>query len=230
MALGLRGASRGPLAIRTAERYLPAPPASGWMHQHVRVAPLDVLNVVDYGDAAVDPFSVDNSMEPIGTMVREVAEVGAVLGVLGGDHSIMLPNVSALADIYGSGKVGVIHFDAHVDCSNDMMGHLIAHRSPVRRLIEDKRIAGTNFIQVGLPGFYPDDALFAWMREHGLRSHFMAEIEHDGFVSVMEKAIAEALDGSEYLYISVDIDVLDEVVPGLVEVEVAVPRSRPAVW
>ena len=47
------------------------------------------------------------------------------------------------------------------------------------------------------------------MRAHGLRAHFMAEIDRRGFDAVLQQAIAEALDGAEYLFLSLDIDVLD---------------------
>ncbi len=208
MSLGQRGASLGPSAIRTAERALPAP-ATIFNHQHVRVQPFQELTVVDYGDAAVDPFSIDRSMDPIRTLVREVAETGALPIVLGGDHSILWPNAAAMADVYGAGKVGVIHFDAHADCSTDTLGHLATHGTPVRRLIEDEHIPARNFIQVGLRGYYPDEELLDWMSGQGMRSHFMAEVERTSFFAVMERAIAEALDGPEFLYISVDIDVLD---------------------
>src|SRR6266508_6058567 len=58
MSGGQRGASFGPMAIRTAERYLPVP-ATTFLHQHVRISPFQELTVVDYGDAAVDPFSIE---------------------------------------------------------------------------------------------------------------------------------------------------------------------------
>ena len=208
MGLGQRGASGGPAAIRTAERSLVTPPTY-FNHQHVRVRPFDELTVVDYGDAAVDPYSIENSVEPIRALVREIAETGAMPVVLGGDHSILWPNAAAIADVYGAGKVGVIHFDAHADCSNDVLGHLVTHGTPVRRLIEDAHIPARNFIQIGLRGYYPDEELLDWMASRGMRSHFMAEVERTSFAAVMERAIAEALDGPEFLYISVDIDVLD---------------------
>ena len=47
------------------------------------------------------------------------------------------------------------------------------------------------------------------MGEQGMRWHLMAEIEERGFDAVIEQAIEEALDGPEYIYLSVDIDVLD---------------------
>jgi agmatinase len=206
--IGQRGAAFGPMAVRTAERYLPTP-ATLNNHLHVRLEPFRVLTVVDYGDAAVDPFSIENSIEPIREVVREVAETGAVPIVIGGDHSILWPDAAGCADVYGPGKLGVIHFDAHADCSKELMGHHVTHGTPIRRLIEDEHVPGKNFIQVGLRGYYPDNELVDWMREQGMRSHFMAEIERFGLDKVVEQAISEALDGPEYLYISFDIDVLD---------------------
>jgi agmatinase len=209
MSLGHRGAAFGPRAIRADERVLPNTPKM-LVNDSTRVYPFQVLTVVDYGDAPVDPLSIDNSMEPIRTLVREIVEVGAVPVVLGGDHPVLWPDAAAVADVYGAGKVGVIHFDAHPDCANDLAGHLASHGTPVRRLIEDEHIPGPNFIQIGLrSAVAPDDVLFAWMREHGLRTHFMAEIDRRGFSAVLDDAIAEALDGPEYLYMSLDIDVLD---------------------
>lgn len=206
--IGQRGAGFGPMAIRTAERYLPTP-ATMNNHLHIRIEPFSILNVVDYGDAAVDPFSIDNSIQPIREVVREVAETGARPIVLGGDHSILWPDAAACADVYGPGKLGVIHFDAHADCSQELMGHNATHGTPIRRLIEDEHVPGKNFVQVGLRGYYPDNELIDWMRRQGLRSHFMAEIERFGLEKVVEQAISEALDGPEFLYISFDIDVLD---------------------
>ena len=121
----------------------------------------------------------------------------------------MYPDVAAMADVYGKGKVGVIHFDAHYDAASFGLGHWLTHGTPVRRIIEQGHVASQNFIQVGLRGYAPAGDDLAWMRDHGLRYHFMAEVERYGWDHVMERAISEALDGAEYLYISLDIDVLD---------------------
>lgn len=209
MSGGQRGAAYGPRYIRADERMLPHTPLL-LQNPDTRIRPFEVLKVVDYGDAAVDPFSIEASMGPIRELVREVAETGALPFVLGGDHSILWPNAAAVADVYGAGNVGVIHFDTHVDCANQHLGHLVTHGTPIRRLIEDEHIPSRNFVQIGLHSFVvPDDQLLAWMRARGMRSHHMAEIDRIGFDAVLEKAIAEALDGPKYIYISLDIDVLD---------------------
>ena len=58
--------------------------------------------------------------------------------------------MAGLADVYGKENVGVIHFDAHYDAGDARHGHLISHAQPVRRLIDEGHILGSNFIQVGL--------------------------------------------------------------------------------
>lgn len=205
---GMRGAAFGPRALRSHDVYLPTV-ASGLPHSHVMVDALEELTICDYGDAAVDFESTHRSIEPVRSIVREIAETGAVPFVVGGDHALMYPDVAAMSDIYGKGKVGVIHFDAHYDAASFGIGHHLTHGTPVRKLIEQGHVNGNNFIQVGLRGYIPGHEDLAWMRDQGFRYHFMAEVEKCGWDHVMERAITEASEGTDYLYISLDIDVLD---------------------
>jgi agmatinase len=109
-------------------------------------------------------------------------------------------------------KVGVVHFDAHADTGESQWGNLYAHGEPMRRLIEEGWVEGHNFVQVGLRGYWPGAETFAWMREQGFRWHTMVEIEERGSEAVVADAIAEALEGPDLVYLSVDIDVVD---PGM---------------
>jgi arginase family enzyme len=109
-------------------------------------------------------------------------------------------------------RLGVVHFDAHADAANTTWGVLRSHGTPMRRLIESGAVAGRNFVQVGLRGYWPPPETFAWMQEQGMRWHLMTEIEARGAEAVVADAIAQALDGPEVIYLSIDIDVLD---PGL---------------
>jgi len=206
MGVGMRGAGEGPSALRAAMR---GASGGGRPHMHVGVAWKKELVAVDYGNAPIDNQSVERSMPPVRRLVREIAETGAIPLVVGGDHSLEYPNVAGVADVYGKGNVGVIHFDSHFDAGDPINGHLISHAQPVRRLVDDGHVEGRNYIQVGLRGYWPGEDGFNWMRKNGLRYHTMAEIEHDGWDVVMDRVLNEALDGPEYLYISFDIDVLD---------------------
>lgn len=214
MGGGGRGAAWGPMAFRAS------PSTVGWGafsmdHMLTLVNPFDEMTMVDYGDAPVDFLSTERSMHAIREFIRQIAAVERSDGshvipiIIGGDHSLMYSDVAGLADVYGKGNVGVIHFDAHYDATKNLFGHMISHGQPVYRLIEEGHVPGKNFIQVGLRGYYPDEESFIWMREQGFRYHTMAEVEKRGWGEVMEDIIQEAKDGPEYLFISFDIDVMD---------------------
>ena len=79
----------------------------------------------------------------------------------------------------------------------------------MRRLIESGAIRGRNFVQVGLRGYWPPPAVFDWMREQEMTWHLMHDVWDRGMRPVIADAIARAGDGCDWLYLSVDIDVLD---------------------
>lgn len=197
------GARFGPRAVRVANYQPPS-----W-HLDLEVAPFDVLRVVDYGDAVCYPGMTDQAHGAIRSRVGEVAARKIVPMVIGGDHSITYPSATAVADAYGRGKVGMVHFDAHADTGNQSWGNLASHATPMRRLIESGAIPGRNFVQLGLRGYWPEKATLDWMRDRGMRWHLMGELLDRGVETVIAQAIDEALDGPDAIYLSVDIDVLD---------------------
>jgi agmatinase len=203
------GARFGPRAIRMAP--------TAWSNESAWSIQLDVepyagLTVVDAGDAPVVPARLDRGLRVIHEKVKRVARSGAIPIVLGGDHSITYPSAAAVARHRHPRSVGIVHFDAHADTGAEQWGSLVGHGTPMRRLIEEGWVAGPNFVQVGLRGYWPERETFDWMREQGLRWHTMVEIEDRGAEAVITDAIAEALDGADCVYLSVDIDVVD---PGM---------------
>jgi agmatinase len=206
---GRPGARFGPMAIRAA------PTAFGtleaWSIQ-LDVEPFRALTVVDAGDAPVVSSRHARALRVIHEKVFRVARTGAIPIVLGGDHSITYPSAAAVARHVWPRTLGVVHFDTHADTADTVAGSLISHGTPMRRLIEEGWVAGRNFVQVGLHGYWPERQTFAWMLEQGLRWHTAAEIEDRGLDPVIADAIAEALDGPDVVYLSVDIDVVD---PGM---------------
>ena len=201
------GTRFGPRAIREAQY------TSGSLHSlQLDVDPFEVLTVVDAGEANIVPSWIERGHAMIYRKVREVAATGAIPIILGGDHSITWPAATAIAETRRPGTIGIVHFDAHADTANDGWGVLASHGTPMRRLIESGAVKGSNFVQVGLRGYWPPKETFAWMQEQGLRYHFMTEIEERGAEAVIKDAIAEALDGPDSIYLSIDIDVID---PGM---------------
>jgi agmatinase len=201
------GARFGPRAIREANY------GTGQLNSlQLDVEPFRVLTVVDAGDANVIPAWIERGHALIYRKVREVAETGAIPFVLGGDHSITWPSATAIAELRAPRTIGIVHFDAHADTAPDDWGVLAGHGTPMRRLIESGAVAGRNFVQVGLRGYWPPVETFEWMKANGLRCHFMREIEERGAEAVVADAIDEALDGPDVIYLSLDIDVID---PGM---------------
>ncbi len=201
------GTRFGPRSIREAQY------TSGSVHSlQLDVDPFEVLTVVDAGDANIVPSNIGRAHAMIYRKVHEVASTGAIPIILGGDHSITWPAATAVAALRAPQRVGIVHFDAHADTANDGWGVLASHGTPMRRLIDSGAIDGRNFVQVGLRGYWPPKETFDWMQEHGLRWHFMREIEERGAEAVIADAIAEALDGPDVIYLSLDIDVID---PGM---------------
>ena len=197
------GARFGPRAIRTNAYQ------SGTYHLGLGLEMFDWVEVVDYGDAFCPNGRTDESLANIRGRVHEVASRKIVPFVIGGDHTITWPSATAVADVYGHGKVGMIHFDAHADTADTIDGNLASHGTPMRRLIDSGAIPGKNFVQVGLRSYWPGEDVWDWMSAQGMRWHLMDEIWDRGFKAVLADAVAEALDGAEYLYISIDIDSLD---------------------
>ena len=201
------GARFGPNAIRAATYH-----AGSVNALQFEIEPFEWLACADAGDAPIVPGNPERSHEVIRRKVGIVMEAGAIPIVLGGDHSITWPAATAVADGVAPQSLGIVHFDAHADTAATTWGSLRSHGTPMRRLIESGAVAGQNFVQVGLRGYWPPPETLDWMRENGLRWHFMTEIEERGAEAVVADAIAEALDGPERIYLSVDIDVLD---PGM---------------
>lgn len=211
MSVGQRGTAFAPQAIRTGEIVIPwgtkvGHPTVGYIES------IEELGVVDYGDAAIDILSNERSILSVHKMVKDIADKRVIPVIVGGDHSLMYPDVVAIVDSYDKdreGKVGVIHFDAHFDGIPLLFGHYLSHGAPVRRLIDEGHIKGKNFVQIGLNSGKPGLSDIQWMRQNQVRYHFMNEIDRDGAEAVLNRALAEASDGTEYIFVSIDTDVLD---------------------
>lgn len=201
MGSGWRDAIHGPRAMRMLRR------GTGGTDVATMVTPSAELNIVDYGNVAIDQLSTERSVQEVRSVVREIAETGAIPIIIGGDHSLEYPNVAAIADVYGKGKVSVVHFDAHLDTGRGRV-HLLSHGQPIYRLMKEAHVKPENFIQVGLRAHY-SKSYYEWEKEIGMKYHTMAEVERRGWDAVMDRVIKEATQNTEYLYVSFDVDVLD---------------------
>jgi len=169
-----------------------------------KVAPFDRLNVADVGDVDAAPVSIEKCYEQVETRIGAIADAGAKPIVIGGDHSISLPILRALAKRHG--PLALVQFDAHIDTWDDYFGGKYFHGTPFRRAIEEKLIDGRRFVQVGIRGpMYGEDD-FDFHREHGIT---MIDVERlsDGGTAWAIGEIHRVATGP--CYVTFDIDAVD---------------------
>ena len=192
------GARFGPRAIRGASW---GPGA----HLDAGVDPLADVRVIDFGDAPVVPADAVRSHAAIEETVGQVARARALPVVLGGDHSITEPNARACRAVHG--PVGLVHFDAHADTARDVFGVERSHGTPMLRLVEEGHVVGERYVQIGLRGYWPGPAEFAWQADRGITAFFMRDVLERGIREVVERAVATVGRGPAFL--TVDVDALD---------------------
>lgn len=192
------GARHGPAAVRDASRIIRR------MHPVSGICPFDICNVADLGDSPINPMSKDKSVAMIQTFFEAVKNAGIVPIAVGGDHTIPLPILRALA---AERKVGILHFDAHADTLDSLCDDKINHATFMRRGVEEGLIDPNRVIQVGLRGsrFGPDDVQYGY--DVGFTIVTMDDYENMGRAAVIE-TIGRVL-GDGPVYVSLDIDGLD---------------------
>ncbi len=193
------GARFGPRAIRAESTMIR--PYNMW----TRISPFDSLQIADIGDVAINTFNLLKSVEIIEKAYDEIAGFGAAPFTLGGDHTIVLPILRALAKKHG--PLGVVHVDAHADVNDLMFGEKIAHGTPFRRMVEESLIEPSRVVQIGLrtTGYAADD--FDWPRDQGFRVVQAEQCWHQSLTPLMTEVRQQLGDGP--VYISFDIDGLD---------------------
>ena len=128
--------------------------------------------------------------------------------MIGGDHSITLPILRALAAHHGAENFSVIHFDTHADTGvpEDPIPN---HGEPFSRAVDEGVLLGGNIVQIGLRGCWPFPEDFDRMRGQGFRWHTMGEIDDRGLRAVLDDAIAHARERAPRTYLTVDVDSMD---------------------
>ena len=193
------GARFGPRGIRD-ESVLLRP-----YNMATRAAPFDSLRIDDTGDVASSPFDLSSAVEQIEEHFNNLLSNDLITASLGGDHTIVLPILRAMAKKHG--PVGLIHVDAHTDINDTMFGAKIAHGTPFRRAVEEGLLDTNRVVQIGVrgTGYAADD--FDWSREQGFRVVQVEECWGKSLTPLMSEVREQVGDGPVYL--SFDIDGLD---------------------
>lgn len=193
------GARFGPEGIRSASVLLrPYNPS-------LDILVFDHLSGIDYGDFPVVPGYLPESHEKIAEGMRPLLDAGVTPIVLGGDHSITLPELRAVAEKFG--PVALIQFDSHGDVWRGYFGGKDTHGTPFRRAVEEGLLDTARSSQIGLRGSIYDFDDLQQSRELGFKVITGDELHLSGLDAVIGAVKERAGDGPCFL--TFDIDFVD---------------------
>ncbi len=167
-------------------------------------------NLVDCGDVPIVPGNAQRSHELIEKYAGELFDADLLPIFIGGDHSIPIPIVRAMSQRYSDKKIGYIHFDAHMDCQDEVAGERNSNWSTVTRLVELPNISPKNVVLIGIRGALNPRKQYEFVKKNGIRMFTAKEVAKVGIPKVIEEALAIACDGTDAFYVSFDTDVIDQ--------------------
>jgi guanidinobutyrase len=173
---------------------------------YTKAAPFDSFQVADVGDVALNTFNLADSIAIIENHYHQLLQNNVKPVTLGGDHTIALPILRAIAAKHG--PVAVVHVDAHTDTNDRMFGESIAHGTIFRRAIEEDLINPHKMVQIGqrTTGYSADD--FEWVRQQGVRLVNAEECWYQSLTPLMAE-VREQIGAETPVYLSFDIDGID---------------------
>jgi agmatinase len=213
------GARFGPEGIRSASVMLRN------YNPLLRVDVVEKLSLVDYGDVPTVPGSTVDSLTRSAAAIEEVARAGVTTLCLGGDHTVLLAELRALAAVHG--PLGLVQLDSHHDLWDEYFGQKLFHGSVVRRAVEEGLIDPERSVQAGLRGSLTaaaDADLPARFGIDALSYEELAALGPAGFSNRVRERV-----GAAPCFLSFDIDFVDPAfAPGTGTPEVGGPSSRDA--
>ena len=166
------------------------------------------LKAGDYGDIAVQNGNYEFTFGEIRKKVGEIYDAGAVPIILGGDHGIAYPTISELAKRH-PGKVGVLHFDAHLDNYSNFGDDPYSRCSPFYQLYNDPNMDPTKIVHIGIRGPRNHQEEFNNAKKYGANVILCREIKKNGWEASIKKAIELASKDTEVMYVTLCADSLD---------------------
>jgi agmatinase len=213
------GARFGPEGIRSA---------SVMLRNYNPLLGVDVverLSLVDYGDVPTVPGSTADSLERSAAALEEVAGGGVAPLCLGGDHTVLLAELRALAAVHG--PLALVQLDSHHDLWDEYFGQKLFHGSVVRRVLEEGLIDPARSIQAGLRGSLTERADAELPKQFGIDALTFEELAALGPAGFSQRVRDRVGDAACFL--SFDVDFVDPAfAPGTGTPEVGGPSSREA--
>jgi len=177
---------------------------------------VDHLVMKDYGNVDVVQEDSEATARRAGEKLSDIVAAGALPVVLGGDHSIPFPTVKAI-DAGGEGKIGLFVFDSHYDnmyggefpAPYEIFGRLNG-ANQFYKILEQCDAEPRNMVIIGVKGGAFNTPPMREVAEAvGITVFTAGDVERMGIAEVIERAIAVATDGTDRVYVSLDVDSID---------------------
>lgn len=170
---------------------------------------LALLSITDFGDIDMHVTDIKMSQDRIEQTLTDILTDYPDMFpiILGGDHSISFPAISAIMKT--KGRVGVIQFDAHHDLRNLVDGGP-SNGTPFRSLIEHDVISGDQLVQIGIRDFSNSAIYSSFAYSNQVTVYTMKDVRKQPITTILEQAIEQLIPLVDCLYLSIDIDVLDQ--------------------
>ena len=164
----------------------------------------------DVGDVEVVLTDMPGTFARVSETVAALVGAGSLVVAIGGDHSITWPVLEGVANGLAGRQIGVIHFDAHHDLRESHFG---AESSgvPLRKALtfDGAPLRGRNLVQIGIAEFANAPGHAEYAREQGVRVIGNVEVFERGLDACVGEALERAGDGTDAIYVTVDIDAID---------------------
>jgi len=159
------------------------------------------LGLHDLGDLNIFT-DTEKTLEVLQLVVRDIVEAGKVSVTIGGEHTITLGVARALGS--KASKTAIVSFDAHLDLRNEFQGLRLSHTTFMRRISEEVKPA--KIVEVGTRAVCKEELAYA--RKVGIEFFTTQRVRKEGAERIA-RLLKEKLAGCKYVYVSVDMDILD---------------------
>jgi agmatinase len=164
------------------------------------------LHVLDGGNVVAPPFSAAAMRELVQAEVQAMLSAECMPMLVGGDHSITVPALRAIAAQHG--PVALVHIDAHFDISTaELWGERFHHGTPIRNAIDEGLVAAGQLYQIGLRGPWKSDDEARLLDSFGASRWTADQVAQLGASRVGDRILQSI--GDRPTYVTIDIDAVD---------------------
>lgn len=213
------GADHAPEAIRKYSLYYSIHHNRGYYPEIDKdMVLLDHLTVKDYGDVEVVPEDTEETLRRAEEKISHIVNAGTLPIVLGGDHTTPIPALRAISKRIDH-TMGLISFDSHFDLSDTPECWASVQWA---KTFELGKVRPKNFVIIGLRSNRNTIFERYVAEELGIRFFTIDEVKETGIRQVVDEALRLATEGTDGIYLSLDIDVME---PSLVP-----SQKAPEIW